>query len=81
MIGEVAETYRQRPSLFMSGVLQLSSSVFMWNTSFGLTRFRRQRIGARTSLFFGHSRLSSAGPHVLFCPRLDAVSLEKGGHT
>ena len=47
MIGGVAETYRQRPSLFMSGVLQLSSSAFMWDTSSGLCRFRRQRIGAQ----------------------------------
>ena len=60
----------------MSGVLQLCKS-------FGLNRFRRQ---LKHPCFWLHYTFLCRTarhdePHVLFCPRLDAVSLEKGGHT
>ena len=75
------------PTLLMSGVLQLSSSAFMWNTSFGLCRFRRQRIEVRHCYFLGRVDVFGQGletgfaSRVVLCPGFDAVPLEKGGHT
>ena len=78
MIGSVAETDRQRP-LCSCLVLQLC-------ISFGLSRIRRQRIGAQTLLFLPQWTFlcRAAGqdlPHVEFCLRFAAAPPEKEGHT